>query len=96
MLGTFGSGKTSFIWYLTKYYMLLKKKVILTKTTRCATSMFISKASIIHNMFHIQCKGYVWPLQKLNVEFQILKKANIIIIDMSIWYRLNIMKLTIR
>jgi hypothetical protein len=32
--------------------MLLKKKVILTTTTRCATSMFTSKASIIHNMFH--------------------------------------------
>ncbi len=73
MLGTLGSGKTSFIWYLTKYYMLLKKKVILTTTTRSATSMFTSKASIIHNMFHIQCKGYVWPLQKLNVEFQIFK-----------------------
>jgi len=70
MLGTLGSGKTSFIWYLTKYYMLLKKKVILTIIT---TSMFTSKASIIHNMFHIQCKGYVWPLQKLNVEFQIFK-----------------------
>jgi hypothetical protein len=53
--------------------MLLKKKVILTTTTRSATSMFTSKASIIHNMFHIQCKGYVWPLQKLNVEFQIFK-----------------------
>jgi hypothetical protein len=32
-------------------------------------------------MFHIQCKGYVWPLQELNVEFQILKEADIIIID---------------
>jgi len=79
MLGTLGSGKTFFIWYLTKYYMLLKKKVILTTTTRCATSRFTSKAS----MFHIQCKGYVWPLQKLNVEFQILKEANIIIINVS-------------
>jgi signal recognition particle GTPase len=95
MLGTLGSGKTSFIWYLTKYYMLLKKKVILTTTTRCATSRLTSKASIIHIMFHIQSKGYVWPLQKLNVEFQILKETNIIIIDMSTWYRLNIMKLTI-
>ncbi len=30
-------------------------------------------------MFHIQCKGYIWPLQKLNVEFQILKEVDIII-----------------
>jgi hypothetical protein len=75
--------------------MLLKNKVIFITTIRCATSRLTSKASTIHNMFHIQCKGYLWPLQKLNVEFQILKEANIIIIDMSTWYRLNIIKLTI-
>jgi hypothetical protein len=81
MLGTPSSGKTFFIRYLTKYYMLLKKKVILTTTIGCATSRFSSKASTVHNTFHIQCKGYVWPLQELNVEFQIFKKTNIIIID---------------
>jgi hypothetical protein len=32
-------------------------------------------------MFHIQCKGYVWPLQELSVEFQILKEADITSID---------------
>jgi hypothetical protein len=69
MLGTLGSGKAFFIRYLTEYYMLLKKKVILTTTTRCATSRLSSKASIIHNTFHIQCKGYVRPLQELIVEF---------------------------
>jgi hypothetical protein len=61
--------------------MLLKKKVIFTATLGCATSKLSSKASIVHNTFHIQCKGYVRPLQELNVEFQILKEANIIIID---------------
>jgi hypothetical protein len=61
--------------------MLLKKKVILTATTRCATSRLSSKASTVHNTFHIQCKGYVRPLQELSVESQILKEANIIIID---------------
>jgi hypothetical protein len=61
--------------------MLLKKKVILIRTTRCATSRLSSKASIVLNLFHIQCKGYVRPLQKLSVEFQILKEADIIIID---------------
>jgi hypothetical protein len=61
--------------------MLLKKKVIFTLTIGCATSRFNSKASIVHNTFHIQCKGYVQPLQELSVEFQILKEANIIIID---------------
>jgi hypothetical protein len=81
MLGTPSSGKTFFIRYLTKYYMLLKKKVILTTTIGCATSRLSSKTSTIHNTFHIQCKGYVWPLQKLSVEFQILKKVAIIIID---------------
>jgi ATP-dependent exoDNAse (exonuclease V) alpha subunit len=82
MLGTLGSGKTFFIRYLTEYYMLLKKKVILTATTtRCVASRFSSKASIVHNTFHIQCKGYVQPLQELSVEFQILKEVDIIIID---------------
>jgi Ni2+-binding GTPase involved in maturation of urease and hydrogenase len=81
MSGTLGSGKTFFIQYLTEYYMLLKKKVILTTTTRCATSRFSSKASTVHITFHIQCKVYVWPLQELSVEFQILKEADIIIID---------------
>jgi len=61
--------------------MLLKKKVILTTIIGCATSRFSSKASIVHNTFHTQCKGYVQPLQKLSVEFQILKEADIIIID---------------
>jgi len=35
----------------------------------------------VHNTFHIQCKRYVRPLQELSVEFQILKEADIIIID---------------
>jgi ATP-dependent exoDNAse (exonuclease V) alpha subunit len=61
--------------------MLLKKKVILTATTGCAASRLSSKASIVHNTFHIHCKGYVRPLQELSVEFQILKEADIIIID---------------
>jgi hypothetical protein len=52
MLGTFGSGKTFFIRYLTEYYMLLKKKVILTATIGCAASRLSSKASTIHNTFH--------------------------------------------
>jgi predicted ATPase len=81
MLGTFGSGKTFFIQYLTEYYMLLKKKVIHTTTIGCAASRFSSKASTVHSTFHIQCKGYVRPLQELSVEFQILKEVNIIIID---------------
>jgi len=54
----------------------------------------LQKLRLSTTCVHIQCKGYVWPLQKLNVEFQILKEADIIIIDMSTWYRLNIMKLT--
>jgi hypothetical protein len=61
--------------------MLLKKKVIYTATTRCAASRLSSKVSTVHNTFHIQCNGYVWPLQELSVEFQILKEADIIIID---------------
>jgi len=61
--------------------MLLKKKVIFIATIGCVTSRLNSKASTIHNTFHIQCKGYVWPLQELNVEFQILKEVDIIIID---------------
>jgi len=69
MLRTHGSGNTFFIQYLTEYYMLLKKKVILIATTRCAASRLSSKDLTIHNTFHIQCKGYVWPLQELNVEF---------------------------
>jgi ATP-dependent exoDNAse (exonuclease V) alpha subunit len=81
MLGNIGNGKTFFIRYLTEYYMLLKKKVILITTTGCATSKFCSKASTIRNTFHVQCKAYVRPLQELSVEFQILKKTNIIIID---------------
>ncbi len=47
----------------------------------CAASRLSSKTSTIHNTFHIQCKGYVRPLQELSVEFQILKKVDIIIID---------------
>jgi len=39
--------------------MLLKKKVILTATTGCAASRLSSKASTVHNTFHIKCKGYV-------------------------------------
>jgi len=81
MLVSFGSGKTFFVGYLTEYYMLLEKKVILTATTRCVTSRLSSKASIVHNTFHIQCKGYVWPLPELSVEFQIFKETDIIIID---------------
>jgi ATP-dependent exoDNAse (exonuclease V) alpha subunit len=81
MSGTPGSGKTFFIRYLTEYYMLLKKKVILTATTGCVASRLSSKASTVHSTFHIQCKGYVRPLQELSVEFQILKEANVIIID---------------
>jgi ATP-dependent exoDNAse (exonuclease V) alpha subunit len=81
MLGTPSSGKTFFIRYLTEYYMLLKKKVILTATIGRATSRFSSKASTVHNTFHIQCKGYVRPLQELSVAFQILKEADVIIID---------------
>jgi ATP-dependent exoDNAse (exonuclease V) alpha subunit len=81
MLGTFGSGKTFFIQYLTEYYMLLKKKDIFITTIGCAASRLSSKASTVHNTFHIQCKGYVRPLQELNVEFQIFKKIDIIIID---------------
>jgi hypothetical protein len=61
--------------------MLLEKKVILTTTTGCVGSRLSSKASTTHNTFHLQCKGYVCPLQELSVEFQILKEANIIIID---------------
>jgi hypothetical protein len=61
--------------------MLLKRKVILTTTTRCVASRLSSKASTIHNTFHIPCKRYVQPLQELSVEFQILKEADIIIID---------------
>ncbi len=59
MLGTHGSGKTFFIQYLTEYSMLLKKKVILIATTGCATSRLSSKASTVHNTFHIQYKRYV-------------------------------------
>jgi len=61
--------------------MLLKKKVILTATTRFAASRLSSKASTVHNTFRIQCKRYVRPLQELSVEFQILKEADISIID---------------
>jgi ATP-dependent exoDNAse (exonuclease V) alpha subunit len=61
--------------------MLLKKKVILTATTGCAASRLSSKASTVQSTFHIQCKGYVRPLQELSVEFQILKEADVIIID---------------
>ncbi len=75
MSRTPGSGKTFFIQYLTEYYMLLKKKIILTATTRCVASRLCSKASTIHSTFHIQCKGYVRPLQELSVEFQILKEG---------------------
>jgi len=53
MSGTPGSGKTFFIQYLTEYYMLLKKKVILTVTIGCAASRLNSKASTVHNTFHI-------------------------------------------
>jgi len=81
MSETLGSGKKFFIRYLTEYYMLLKKNIILTTTTRCAASRLSSKTSIVHNTFHTQCKGYVRPLQELSVEFQILKEADIIIID---------------
>jgi hypothetical protein len=81
MLGIPSSGKTFFIRYLTEYYMLLKKKVIFTTTIGCATSRLSSKVSTIYNTFHIQCKGYVWSLQELSVEFQILKETNIFIID---------------
>jgi hypothetical protein len=80
MSRTLGSGKTFFIQYLTEYYMLLKKKVILTVTTRCVVSRFGSKTST-DDTFHIQCKGYIRPLQELSVEFQIFKEVNIIIID---------------
>ncbi len=59
MSGTPSSEKTFFIPYLTEYYMLLKKKVILTTTIGCATSRLSSKASTVHTTFHIQCKGYV-------------------------------------
>jgi ATP-dependent exoDNAse (exonuclease V) alpha subunit len=81
MSGTSGSGKTFFIRYLTKYYMLLTKKVILTAITGCVASRLSSKASTVHSTFHIQCKGYVRPLQELSVEFQILKEVDVIIID---------------
>jgi ATP-dependent exoDNAse (exonuclease V) alpha subunit len=81
MSGTPSNGKTFFISNLTEYYMLLKNKVILTATTGCAASRFSSKASTVHNTFHRQCKGYVRPLQELSVEFQILKEADVIIID---------------
>ncbi len=60
---------------------VIEKKVILTTTTGCVASRLNSKASTINNTFHIQCKRYVRPLQELSVEFQILKEANIIIID---------------
>ncbi len=69
MSGSLGSGKTFFIQYLSEYSMLLEKKVILIATTRCATSRCSSKASTFHITFHIQCKGYVRPLQELSVEF---------------------------
>jgi ATP-dependent exoDNAse (exonuclease V) alpha subunit len=61
--------------------MLLKNKVILTATTGCAASRLSSKASTFHSTFHIQCKGYVRPLQEFSVEFQILKETDVIIID---------------
>jgi ATP-dependent exoDNAse (exonuclease V) alpha subunit len=81
MSGSPGSGKTFFIQYLIEYCMLLKNKVILTTTRGCASSRLSSKASTFQSTFHIQCKGYVQPLQKLSVETQILKEADIIIID---------------
>jgi hypothetical protein len=83
---TLGSGKTFFIRYLTEYYMLLKKKVILT-TIGCATSRPSSKTSTIHNTFHIQCKGYVWPLQELSVEFQILKELTSSLLMKCQWWQ---------
>jgi hypothetical protein len=61
--------------------MLLKNKVILIATIGCVASRHSSKASIVHNTFHIQCKGCVRPLQELSVEFQIFKEVDIIIID---------------
>jgi hypothetical protein len=81
MSGTPSSKKPFFIRYLTKYYMLSKKKVILIATIGCTTSRLSSKTSTVHNTFFIQCKGYVRPLQELSVEFQILKETNIIIIN---------------
>ncbi len=81
MSRTPSSGKIFFIQYLIQYCMLLKKKVIFITTIGCATSRFNSKTSTIHNTFHIQCNGYVQPLQEFCVEFQIFKEANIIIID---------------
>ncbi len=60
---------------------VIEKRVILIATTGCATSRLSSKTSTVHNTFHIQCKGYVRPLQELSVEFQIFKEADIIIID---------------
>jgi ATP-dependent exoDNAse (exonuclease V) alpha subunit len=81
MSRTPGSGKTFFIRYLTEYYILLKKKVILIATIGNVASKLSSKTSTIHDTFHVQCKGYVQPLQELNVEFQIFKEVDIIIID---------------
>jgi len=73
MSRTPSSGKTSFIQYLTEYYMLLKKNYPYCNNRMC-NKRFSSKASTIHSTFHIQCKGYVRPLQELSVEFQILKE----------------------
>jgi hypothetical protein len=61
MSRTLGSGKTFFIQYLTKYYMLLKKKDILIAVIGCVASRLNSKVPTFHNMFHIQCKGYICP-----------------------------------
>jgi hypothetical protein len=76
MLRTLGSGKTFFIRYLSD--VIEKEGYPYYNNKMC---MLNSKASTVHNTFHIQCKGYVRPLQELSVEFQILKEANIIIID---------------
>ncbi len=53
MSRTPGSGKTFFIQYLTEYYMLLKKKIILIATTRCVVQKLNCPQHISYTMKRI-------------------------------------------
>jgi len=55
MSRTPSSGKTSFIQYLTEYYMLLKK-IILTATTECATKGLVQKLQLFtaHFIYNVK------------------------------------------
>jgi hypothetical protein len=67
--------------YLTHQLQLQGKKVLLLATTRVATLQLSPHACTMHSMFKLPIRGYLTTVIEPSSTLEMLKQANLIVID---------------